>query len=783
MQRNRLINTALFAVIGTLYCWAVLTTIIQFSYLQFDALPLLLLCLEAVCAFLLLSYNKRVLLVGSVTIAALIVIWLLLGLRSGWTSAFFSDLAYILRMIISVDDYNPLYNYQMMLVIVILLSAFVCFSLRTTYNFYLLTGFGVAMFCITLNESKPVGLEFPVLCFVLLTLLLAKLYVRYLRKKKLSSLCLGKYLLRALPLSLAVVLLASAVSIPFSGVEPASILRYDTFQEFIDLGLFNGSKKTSQFHKGEVNLGGDLNPTDTPVLRVTADQPLYLTGSINDEYTGHSWKQSQSEFNTYPTDVPTVDTATAMWLYGEFFPSYMHVRTLDITYLYEDYALFAPSKTLSISGLGDNWVYINNLGEFETNKRISENKSYQISYLINDLISQGQVGQFSENLGALAPDLNPNSFAVPVFNEQSLVSEYNWNADRLAEYALDLKETYTALPNSVTQRTRDLASQISEEYSGTAAKATAIRDYLVNNYTYSLSPGPANRGQDFVDQFLFDTKKGYCTSFASAMAVLCRSVGIPARYVEGYAMPAQQEADGSYLVKTRNAHAWAEIYLDQYGWVKMEATPPYTYAEESGEKPQILLDEDEKNPEDLQQNLEDLGIDPLKSDPNASSGDEIGVESQSSGADPLPDLSQQQSTTAGAPVGLIVGSVLFCLAAAAVALRIRRRKLRELPDAPLDAELARASFEQILKLASFSGTAIQPGETPLAFCQRLSAKAGDIPLEEAARLYSAQQYGGAELTQEQVGLIRSACCRYDTLVRAQSKSIRYLFYKYLLHRI
>ena len=124
-----------------------------------------------------------------------------------------------------------------------------------------------------------------------------------------------------------------------------------------------------------------------------------------------------------------------------------------------------------------------------------------------------------------------------------------------------------------------------------------VRDYLEENYEYTTSPGKVPLGKDFITYFLTDSKKGYCTYFASAGVMMLRSAGIPARYVEGYALTAEQIAKGvvgngqierfvdetnqdifEYSTRTlpvtdRTAHAWVEAYIDGFGWVTVEVTP------------------------------------------------------------------------------------------------------------------------------------------------------------------------------------------------------------------
>ncbi|WP_036738254.1 transglutaminase-like domain-containing protein, partial [Paenibacillus zanthoxyli] len=94
-------------------------------------------------------------------------------------------------------------------------------------------------------------------------------------------------------------------------------------------------------------------------------------------------------------------------------------------------------------------------------------------------------------------------------------------------------------------------------------------------YPYTLDTRVPPEGADFVDDFLFTEKKGYCVHFASAMTVLLRSSGIPARYVQGYAPGRKAAGPGPqrYMVTQGDAHAWVEVYFPGAGWVPLDPTP------------------------------------------------------------------------------------------------------------------------------------------------------------------------------------------------------------------
>ncbi|WP_159887586.1 transglutaminase family protein [Paenibacillus puerhi] len=147
----------------------------------------------------------------------------------------------------------------------------------------------------------------------------------------------------------------------------------------------------------------------------------------------------------------------------------------------------------------------------------------------------------------------------------------------------DVRERYTKLPDSVPARVGELARRITQGAASDHAKAEAVERYLREHYAYdTVHTRPAEAGEDVVDRFLFEQGAGYCDHFSTAMVVLLREVGVPARWVKGFA-PGEvvdQWTEGSdtrytVQVKQKDAHAWVEVYSADYGWVSYEPTPGY----------------------------------------------------------------------------------------------------------------------------------------------------------------------------------------------------------------
>ena len=131
---------------------------------------------------------------------------------------------------------------------------------------------------------------------------------------------------------------------------------------------------------------------------------------------------------------------------------------------------------------------------------------------------------------------------------------------------------YLQLPETITPETLALAEELTAGLDNSFDKAIAVRDYLRNNITYNDQIEAAPVGMDSVHYALFVIKEGYCNYYASAMSVMLRSQGIPARVVSGYAQGDYDEESKSYRVRASNAHTWVEVFFPGYGWIQFEPT-------------------------------------------------------------------------------------------------------------------------------------------------------------------------------------------------------------------
>ncbi len=130
---------------------------------------------------------------------------------------------------------------------------------------------------------------------------------------------------------------------------------------------------------------------------------------------------------------------------------------------------------------------------------------------------------------------------------------------------------YLQLPATLPQRVRELALDITSNAPTPYDRAVNIESYL-RTYSYTLDLPPFPEGHDLVDYFLFDAPGGYCDYYASAMVVMLRAVGVPARLASGYLTGVYDPKQGAYRVIGANAHSWPEVYFQGIGWVEFEPT-------------------------------------------------------------------------------------------------------------------------------------------------------------------------------------------------------------------
>jgi transglutaminase-like putative cysteine protease len=179
------------------------------------------------------------------------------------------------------------------------------------------------------------------------------------------------------------------------------------------------------------------------------------------------------------------------------------------------------------------------------------------------------------------------------YQVQSLATNGTVEELDLAEtnYPAEIRAAYLQLPATLPARVRQLAEEVTAGAETPYRQAEKIQDYLRLNYEYKLDAPLPLAGRDVVDYFLFDSTGGFCSHYASAMVVMLRVVGVPARVAAGYAMGGFDQTKRMYRVPASASHAWVEVFFPGSGWVEFEPTPAYlTFVyPESGASPASAL--------------------------------------------------------------------------------------------------------------------------------------------------------------------------------------------------
>ncbi|MBN1993762.1 MAG: DUF4129 domain-containing protein [Anaerolineae bacterium] len=145
-----------------------------------------------------------------------------------------------------------------------------------------------------------------------------------------------------------------------------------------------------------------------------------------------------------------------------------------------------------------------------------------------------------------------------------------------ALYPPQIARRYLQLPGQISNRTKNLAGRLAAPYANNYDKVLALNNHLLTEYTYNFFPPPHPPGAEVVDTFLFEDKEGMCEQYVTALVVMARALGIPARLTTGYGSGTYNPITNYYEVKLSDAHSWAEVYFPGYGWVPFDPTPGWT---------------------------------------------------------------------------------------------------------------------------------------------------------------------------------------------------------------
>ncbi len=266
-------------------------------------------------------------------------------------------------------------------------------------------------------------------------------------------------------------------------------------------------------------------------------------------------------------------------------------------------------------------------------------------------------------------------------------------------------ERYLQLPEDLPSRVRLLADALTQNADTPYHKAIAIREYL-RTLEYSQNINAPPPGTDGLEHFLFREQAGYSEYFGSAMTVMLRAAGVPARMAVGYLPGEYSDELGAFVVRESDLHSWAEAYFPGYGWIPFEPTPnvePDAPGGPMGTFSSLVPEVDLELTDDLGAfAFEEADL--LQEDSFVRSGDEAFSDT---GGGLLPDVGIDPRVWygLGAAFGLAGLALLIFLWWQALA---RPRT-------------AGRAYAQTVRLGRLAGIKARPDETPAEFIARLSA--------------------------------------------------------------
>lgn len=363
---------------------------------------------------------------------------------------------------------------------------------------------------------------------------------RHLKREKLSFHWAKEapYLLTPVFILLSVSLLIGVISPKLESQWPDPVPYIYSAAETVT-GTGGETVQKVGYGEDDTALGGSFIQDHTTVFYAEVSEAHYWRIETKDVYTGKGWETSaepdfmpqdaaQIELETFNNHVQTIArTARVEFAEGETIPKLVYPYGLErseMDFLEEEYYLDPVTEAI----------------EVRENGRKIEPVEYELTY------------------------------DQPLFNIEDLQksTDYPENMDRFLQ-----------LPDTLPDRVADLAEEITEPFDSRYDKVRAVEHHFNStDFAYETTgvavPGP---GEDYVDQFLFETKIGYCDNFSTAMVVMLRTLDIPARWVKGFTSGDLIEAGNGtgldkYEITNANAHSWVEVYFPEAGWVPFEPT-------------------------------------------------------------------------------------------------------------------------------------------------------------------------------------------------------------------
>ncbi|MEN0642596.1 transglutaminase domain-containing protein [Alkalicoccobacillus gibsonii] len=511
---------------------------------------------------------------------------------------------------------------------------------------------------------------------------------------------------RLLPIRMGLVITGLFVVTGFiSLILPKPVPQWDDPVPFLQAavsgeGMGQGGPRRIGYGNNDERLGGGFIDDDTPVFRATVERGVYWRGETKDFYTGAGWEQrttaaggyrGTNNFGTTEAAERTIKQANVK-MYNEMRFSHM----------------FYPGEWYS--------------------QTIEEHQNDPV--VLDEFTEKAEILSGGE---ALSPQEYTFEYVDTSYNIDGL---RNVNG---SDNNSEIHEYYTQLPDTIPERVFELAEELTADATNRYDQAKAIEDHFRGpEFTYETEDVavPA-AGQDYVDQFLFETQQGYCDNFSTSMIVLLRTLDIPARWVKGFTAGTMVDVGdeaNSYTISNSDAHSWVEVYFPGEGWVAFEPTKGFTNTysfDQEFENEADPIEAPDRETSQEEEETEEVTEDEVE--------EEVEEEDQTEAA-----VAEDQSTPSS-PVGLWV-TALILLALIVLFFFYRKRLITTFVllyyRSKKDDRVFNQAYERLLWLLELNGYRRESSETLSEFATRFDQQFGFSDMSVLTSEYERTLYSG-----------------------------------------
>jgi len=481
--------------------------------------------------------------------------------------------------------------------------------------------------------------------------------------------------------------------------------------------------------------------------------------------------------------------------------------------------IFYHGLLVSVNFDNNKNLYRNRDGGVRAGTRMPRESEYSIEFihffegLPSQLsLQQSRAGIFVEVATILAEfrerfgyDLEERSFYLRAESEAQLeMAMINGEELSLEELLIDyliprannIRQIYTQLPRNLPTRIEDLAREITQNATSDYHAMTLLEQFLATSFPYTLTPGPSPASQDFVDHFLFELQRGYCVHFATAFVIMARTLGMPARYVEGFYVNPPLNHRGEFNVLNNMAHAWAEVYFEGIGWRTFEPTPSGTLAGQPT-SPRIdnvteftpIPENNQSTPDTPNEEVNENDSNPILPEdnndtPTNENNSALNNEASNTTNNNINHVFEQRNI-----FGIIWSLFLVIISITLLIFRIsylQMKRIRGRRRKPRTQVLF--NYKRIRAYLSVFGFVINDEETAIQFALRIKNLIKlDIADEEllitTARIYSKARFSKEEITPAEVRTLGLLLRALDKKARLEFGTWKYYLYRNILGKI